>query len=214
MQYSALSLVCAGWKWEIHVRRRERHVEIWTSFAYWSVAVSWRWFMMQRSTSNPRTPRFDDWKMHSWSIYVQHDLQITNKCDSIPILGELWAVSTDGTRTGYSTGYSTWYKYKCTVAIVAIRFHQNDVIIWYSTYVSVVLEYCLTLRSTWRISMWLRMMTSFWWNLIGSHAPMVQYLVLQYTQYACRTDIRTIFINIVHTVIADLHTQYCTSGRC
>ena len=31
---------------------------------------------------------------------------------------------------------------------VAIRFHQNDVIIWYSTYVTVVLEYCFTLRST------------------------------------------------------------------
>ena len=53
---------------------------------------------------------------------------------------------------------------------VAIRFHQNDVIILYSTYVTVVLAYCFTLRSTWRISMWLlvRMMTSFWWNLIGS----------------------------------------------
>ena len=32
--------------------------------------------------------------------------------------------------------------------LVAIRFHQNDVIIWYSTYVTVVLEYCFTLRST------------------------------------------------------------------
>ena len=51
---------------------------------------------------------------------------------------------------------------------VANRFHQNDVIIWYSTYVTVVQEYCFTLPSTWRISMRLRLMTSFWWNLIGS----------------------------------------------
>ena len=72
------------------------------------------------------------------------------------------------------------------------------------TYVTVVLEYCFTLRSTWRISMWLRMVTSFWWNLIGSHNMFIG----SHTPSTLRGQTGLGLTRSEHTLISHLRQQY------